>query len=756
MLDGLTHQRGLRAKVVAWVLIPTAIILTAVGGVAFYASQEVTEDLVLERNQDRTELLANQLSSELQAYQTALGVLAAEAVGRPFSRMQLILDTEWPVGSLSAFDAGLLILDADGEAVATVPENANLTGRAFPELLVGDPVYRLEQLPLSDILFDAIAGLDVIALSYPVMENEDVITGTVVGLFHAERGATRTSSFYRRIWELYIGRQETGYLVDSSGHVIFHPDTFLIGEDFSSLESVRTVLRGVTSARRTQDVEGRDVVAGFSPVPRTPWALITEERWSSVTQAIRPFSRFMMILLALGVIVPVALVALGVRRITQPVAQLTRAAQEIAEGDFSRVIDVGTGDELETLARQFNAMAAELRASYAHLEQRVADRTQELLTLNAVSAVVSQSLDLGEVMGAALTKTLETMGMEAGAAFLLAGGESLSLIARQGLSETFVEHVQDMTLHQSIAAEAVWQAAPVVRELDDYPEGALRDALREEGLQSVISVPLMARGEALGVLNLATRTPRTMSSEERSLLASVGQQAGLAVENARLYEEAESAAAAAERSRLARELHDAVSQTLFSASMIADVLPRLWQRNPEEAERRLQDLRRLTRGAMAEMRTLLWELRPAALVETDLNELLGQLCAAVAGRAHVEVILETEPAGSLSDDVKVALYRITQEALNNVVKHAEASRVTVGLRSRDGDIELCIRDNGRGFGPEDVPPGHLGLRSIRERAESIGAKLDLNSRPGEGTVVIVLWKERKADERNRADSSDAC
>jgi len=742
MLDWLTKHRGLQAKMVGWVLTPTAIILAAVGGLAFYASQRVTEDLVLDRNQDRTELLANQLSSELQAYRSDLALFAAEAARRPLSGLQVTLDREWPGGNLSAFDGGLLVLDANGEAVAAVPQTADLVGRSFAQFLVPEPGYRLEELPLSDILFDAVAGMDVIAFPYPVAE-EGKLMGTVVGFFHAERGATRTSPFYRGIWELYVGRGETAYLVDSSGRVIFHPDTFYIGEDFSHLESVSGVLHGALGARRTEDVEGQEVVAGLAPIPQTSWALVTEESWSSVTQAICPFNRFMVVLLALGVIVPVSLVALGVRRITRPVAKLTRAAQEIADGDFSQTIDVRTGDELETLARQFNAMAAELQASYAHLEQRVADRTRELSTLNAVAAVVSRSLELDEVMEAALAKTLEAMGMEAGAAFRLADGQRLSLMAHRGLSERFVGHVQEMSLHQSAAADAVGEAAPVLRRVADYPDGALKDALRLEGLQSVISVPLVARSEMVGVLNLATRAARSISPEERSLLAAVGQQAGMAVENARLYEGAEAAAAAAERNRLARELHDAVSQTLFSASMIADVLPRLWERNPEEAARRLGDLRTLTRGAMAEMRTLLWELRPAALEETDLDELLGQLGKAAAGRARIEVMLDVKPTGPIPGEVKIALYRIAQEALNNVVKHAGASQVTIGIRPDDGSgLELRISDDGRGFTTRDVPAGHLGLSSMRERAQGIGAELTLQTCLGEGTVITVLWREQ--------------
>jgi nitrate/nitrite-specific signal transduction histidine kinase len=725
-------------------LIPTAIILAAVGGLAFYASQQVTEDLVFGRNRDRTRLLADQLAAELEAYRQPLRSLDVAIGSSPSSTyLQTLLEGRWQGGDLLVFDAGVLILDQDGTVVAAVPVAAGVVGQSLPELIADPGLNVDEDLALTDMLFHRIGGKDIIALRYPLGGVQGGLQGTIAGLFHTERGATRTSTFYRNIWNLYIGRRETAYVVDGDGRIIFHPDTFFIGEDFSHLEAVQWALRGERGAVRARDVEGRDVVAGFAPVPRTSWGLVTEDLWSEITQTSRAYTRLMVGLLALGVIVPVVVVTLGVRRTTRPIAELTRAAKEIAGGNFGQTIEVHTGDELETLAEQFNSMAAQLQASYAHLEQRVADRTRELATLNTVAAVVSRSLDLKEIMDAALRKTLDTMGMEAGAAFRLEGKEVLSLMAHAGLSDSFLQQVSRLPLSQSIAAQALDEAAPVVRSVIDYPDGALRSVLQREGLRSVISVPLVAKQEMVGVLNLATRGARGITPEERSLLASIGQQTGVAVENARLYDQAEAAAAAAERSRLARELHDAVSQTLFSASMIADVLPRLWERDPEEAQRRLDMLRRLTRGAMAEMRTLLLELRPSALLNADMDELLDQLSKAAASRAHVEVELHVEAIPWLPPDVKLALYRIAQEALNNVVKHANASRVTVSLDARGEEVELRIRDDGRGFDPDAVRQGHFGLGNMAERADDVGAALTVESEIGRGTVVAVVWREAK-------------
>jgi PAS domain S-box-containing protein len=208
--------------------------------------------------------------------------------------------------------------------------------------------------------------------------------------------------------------------------------------------------------------------------------------------------------------------------------------------------------------------------------------------------------------------------------------------------------------------------------------------------------------------------------------------------NERLREKAAQDAVTAERTRLARDLHDAVTQTLFSTTLIADVLPDIWEMNPDEGKRRLEELRLLTRGALAEMRTLLVELRPNALVEVPLPTLLRQLTEALSGRARINIQLSAEGERKLPADVQISLYRIAQEALNNVFKHAKANQAIVTLRMGD-TVRLTIADNGTGFDPSTVTADHLGVKIMRERADAIGAKLSIYSEPGEGTQISVVW-----------------
>jgi len=200
-------------------------------------------------------------------------------------------------------------------------------------------------------------------------------------------------------------------------------------------------------------------------------------------------------------------------------------------------------------------------------------------------------------------------------------------------------------------------------------------------------------------------------------------------------------AAVAERQRLARDLHDAVTQTIFSASLIASVLPRLWAKDPAEGQRRLEELRQLTRGALAEMRMLLMELRPAALAEVGLVDLLRQLAEATAGRSGFPVSYSVDGQCTAPLDVQVGLYRVAQEALNNVVKHSGGSEAEIRLLCKGDSASLTISDNGSGFDPESVSPKHLGLRIMQERAEAVGAALKVVSSEGHGTKITVVWSD---------------
>jgi signal transduction histidine kinase len=266
-----------------------------------------------------------------------------------------------------------------------------------------------------------------------------------------------------------------------------------------------------------------------------------------------------------------------------------------------------------------------------------------------------------------------------------------------------------------------------------------------------LAVPIITKGKTYGGILLYYAEPRALSDEEIQLAMAFSDQVALAIENARLRERTQQAAALAERERLARELHDAVTQTLFSASVIAEAVPRIWDSHPGEARRAMEELCKLTRGALAEMRTMLVELRPSVLTEKPLGELLSHLGDAMGPRIPVDVEIGADLP--LQPELQVALYRIAQEALTNTVKHAAASKATVTLYSVPGRVELSVQDDGRGFDLASAPPGGLGLRNMRERAAAVGALLEIETGPGEGTRVRIRWEEYPEGERTMAKTT---
>jgi PAS domain S-box-containing protein len=398
--------------------------------------------------------------------------------------------------------------------------------------------------------------------------------------------------------------------------------------------------------------------------------------------------------------------------------------------------------------------------AYQMLERRVEERTHEIERRRQVAEGLRDTLTilnsirpLDEILDAIVIQACRLLETDAGAVYRLDDQEqSLSIQAACGLDaddEAFNIPVGWGALGQVVVTRrpvvAPYTALGPQEEAGSTAESGspARQARLNQQYSTLLAVPLIVKDALYGVIGLYYRGPREFSSEEIEMAVVFSDQAALAIENARLRVQAEQMAVAAERSRLARDLHDAVTQTLFSTSLIADVLPRLWERNGAEARARLNELRLLTRGALAEMRTLLLELRPATLTEVGLGELLRQLAEATISRARVQVDLTVEGQYHLPPDVQIALYRIAQEALNNVARHAGADRAAVSLCCRPEQLELRISDDGQGFDPTSVALEHLGLGIMRERAKTIDATLRLDSQPGRGTQIEVIWPNQR-------------
>ena len=422
------------------------------------------------------------------------------------------------------------------------------------------------------------------------------------------------------------------------------------------------------------------------------------------------------------------------RRITGPIMALTEGSRIIAAGNFDHQVNVKTGDEIEQLAQQYNSMAGALKESYADLERKVETRTLALRESNALlqkevlqRQQIEEALRQSEVKYRHLVETANCIIME------IDTKGKVTFFNR--FAQEFFGYSESDILGKSVVGTIIPKGEPgsedrgeILRDIALHPEkyayGESENVRRSGEKVWVVWLdqPIYdGQNNLIGILCIGMdRTDLKHAEELRE-------------------KQAQESAASAERNRLARDLHDAVSQTLFSASIIADVLPILWQRNPEEGKRRLGEIRELTRGALAEMRTLLLELRPAALIESDLGALLHQLGESVTGRARIPVSVEVNGKFDLPTDVKIAYYRIAQEALNNVVKHSGGTLAKVSLIYGPDTVELSVSDNGKGFDLSVVSPDSLGVGIMQERAKNIGASFDVHSQIGAGTRITVVW-----------------
>jgi signal transduction histidine kinase len=270
----------------------------------------------------------------------------------------------------------------------------------------------------------------------------------------------------------------------------------------------------------------------------------------------------------------------------------------------------------------------------------------------------------------------------------------------------------------------------------------LRAIQQRDGRPALAFIPLLARGRRIGLVILSYPQPHNWPADTLRLYQTTAAQLASAIDSRQqhrlLAERSQQVAVLEERRRLARELHDSVTQSLFSMSLLSQVIPDLWQADRAEALDALSQIRDLTRGALTEMRELLYELRPADSGEQDLAQALRAHCGAFARRSGLNLRCDLASPLIMPAGPAQALLRIAQEALTNIDHHASARQVEVVLRAGP-PARLRIADDGRGFTPEHVAAGRLGLILMRERAAAIGAALDIRSAPGQGTEVQISW-----------------
>ncbi|MBS1252257.1 MAG: Signal transduction histidine-protein kinase/phosphatase DegS [Anaerolineales bacterium] len=396
--------------------------------------------------------------------------------------------------------------------------------------------------------------------------------------------------------------------------------------------------------------------------------------------------------------------------------------------------------ELEEDDRCLFALARDI-TERKEAEKRIRREAARADALARVAARLNTKLELDAVLKAVCEETANALDVSAVSVLLCnEGGSVLMLAATWGLPSSYrAEYVPTpRSFYESFAEQqGPLIVVPDLQAVRDLPNAEL---YARHDIHSVAATSMIRDNQLIGTLNVYTvGVHRTFSADERVLLTGLADQVAQAIENARLYEQAQQLAVMAERNRLARELHDSVTHGLYGVTMYAEASARLLNKGHSElAVEHLQEIRGTAQEALQEMRLLIFELRPPVLERAGLVVALQTRLEAVEERAGIEAKFSVEGDVALPAEIEAGLYRIAQEALNNALKHSQLDRVRLHLQLSEPAIALEIEDNGIGF---DVAAakvgGGMGLRNMTERAAEMGGDLTIDSRPGEGTHVKV-------------------
>lgn len=440
--------------------------------------------------------------------------------------------------------------------------------------------------------------------------------------------------------------------------------------------------------------------------------------------------------------------------ILTPLGNLLRGVRQVNAGDLNIDVPIKHDDEIGFLTRSFNDMAASIRTEIARreekeealreltatLEQQVTSRTRELSVLYEVSAAASQAVDLEALLTSSLSQTIHALPVDMGAVFLLESVQnplappSLRLLVQQGMPPGILSPDAALHVQEGPFQKVIRECEPLlIYDLSTDPR--VPAAWKAFGARTLLVAPLRADGRALGALAIVSRLKETFNAEEIALLASIADQVGIAVQSDIHRRQA---AMLEERQRLSRDLHDSVTQSLYGLVTLAEAgQARLETGMLGAGKPTLSRIAETARQALNEMRMFVYRLRPLELEQNGLVAAIQQRLAAVEGWSGVSARLLADENLRLSPPVEAALYQIAQEALNNALKHAHPTSITLCLERQGQGVILEIADDGCGFDPSQADGCGFGLRNMSERARAINGTFEIHSQPGEGTKVRV-------------------
>jgi HAMP domain-containing protein len=469
------------------------IILSAVAWFTFYSYQKVIGDLAIKQDREivQTKMaeFASAISEMISTYILPVYMEIDPPNDAPLEvRVQNILDN---IPDLDIFDGGIYFLDQEGKVFKSEPEQPELFGMDWSNI----PQFRFIQehpnaAAITDLRDLGSSGKKIFCVTVAMTNLNAEFIGA--GYYCFTIFPVTQNVYYQAANRLDLG--PNFYVMDRNQLVIFSTDSSEIGKEVSGRAYIQQLLQGESKSGRFR-IGNEDRLVSYIPVSSDPdgvsWIVFNERSWGEIMQPTRAYRQLLLVLLALGVIIPVLVSAYGVRYITDPIEKLIQATEQVTAGQFKQRIEVKTGDEIETLADQFNLMSAKLDDSYSSLEKKVADRTRELAIMNSIISVASQSLDIQEILEDALNKTVEQMGFEAGAAFKLESDPTTSLlITYRGFERTTALDLVNIDPFTSQVNTADHQSTVTTFVINDLQDDCA--ALAQSGYQ-ILFVPSLRR-----------------------------------------------------------------------------------------------------------------------------------------------------------------------------------------------------------------------------------------------------------------------
>lgn len=552
---------------------------------------------------------------------------------------------------------------------------------------------------------------------------------------------------------VYLSRSEwirTGRDSEVSGdppfpaRLAFHSERLKPGQDFTGpgmekrlskdfpLTLAATILSGQPGTVAEPGLRGRIVAYApiFSNRERREefWVLLHSYPKAEVLSSIHSLQVLVLVLGGGVLLIALGMGVAAARHITRPIAELIRGAEAVAQGDFDRPIKVDTKDELEDLSRQFTRMATHLKEHERQLQEareRAERKAQEAQVLCQIGTEILALLSLPHILQLVVDKARELMKGDLAILCLDEPGIGLRVGATSG-----PPGLLSLRPGEPVGASECLKVAT--------PE-ALCPVAHEVRLPTHIAVPLRSGERIVGDLCVGYQIARPIEKGEMEFLTGLANLAAIAIENARLHWEVRNLAALEERERIAEDLHDGIIQSIYATGLGLEECARLAEEDPRQVKSRVETTIQNLNTVIRDVRNYIVGLQSEGLQERGLSSSLEDLARGLTHNTMLHAELKVEPGidSALTPEQTGHLFQICREALTNVVKHADASRIVLTLGRANGVLRLSVEDDGKGFDPTCRSASGQGLRNMEERARRLGGLFRIEGVPGCGTRVMA-------------------